>query len=100
MTGIGAAVIGHLDIPTSQLLEFKTTALSKARIIGNLCLYLESQELKWSHKACPTLTLEMRGYQEPDDYCQTDCVISLAIALDCAAQAHESTGRILGVIEF
>jgi hypothetical protein len=78
-TGIGSAVIGHVNCPVN---EFKTTSPSKVRIIENVAMCLEGQTLKFSHAACPTLAQELRAYQEPDDYCETDCVMSLAIGLD------------------
>jgi len=61
-TGIGSAVIGHVNCPVN---EFKTTGPSKVRIIENVAMCLEGQTLKFSHAACPTLAQELRAYQEP-----------------------------------
>ena len=94
--GVGAAVIGHLEIPEHQLLSFTTSALSKARMIANLGLYLQQQTLKFDPQAFPQLDRELRAYQDPDEYCVQDCVMSVAMALDQAPKAHQG-GRVLQV---
>jgi hypothetical protein len=100
MSGIGAAVRGNLNIPDYLIVEFWTTARSKARIVGAVARELQSETLKFSHEHFPQLATELRGYQDDDTYCVTDCVMSLAIAIDCAAEAHKNgPGRVLTVIE-
>jgi hypothetical protein len=97
--GVGAAVIGHLDIPEHQLLPFTTSALSKARMIANLGLHLQQWTFKFDPRAFPQLDRELRAYQDPDEYCVQDCVMSVAMALDQAPKAHLG-GRLLPVIYF
>jgi hypothetical protein len=84
-------VLGHLNC---HVHEFKTTQPSKVRIIENVALCLENQTLKFSHAACSKLASELRGYQEPDDYVETDTVMSLAIGLDSLGLAF-SMGTLL-----
>ena len=97
MSGIGAAVRGNLNIPDSQLVEFWTTQRSKARIIGNVAIALQTQELKYDEKKNPQLRTELLGYMEDDEYCQTDTVMSLAVALDQAGTTPQP-GTMLGFV--
>jgi hypothetical protein len=100
MSGIGAAVRGNLDVPDYRIIEFWTTQKSKARIIGGVARELQSQTLKFSHKHFPQLRTELAGYQDDDTYCVTDCVMSLAIAIDQAGEAHRlRPGRVMSVIQ-
>lgn len=92
----GEAVRENLDIPQSQLIGFKTTKPSKARIISQLQLRLQHQTTKWNPNECPELDIEMRGYQIPDDAVVQDSVMALAIAEDHSDRAY-STGRVLAV---
>jgi hypothetical protein len=94
---MGAAVLENLNIAEHELEGFTTTAQSKARIIQNLAVQLQSWLIKWDPKACAQLDTEMRGYQDPDTHCVQDSVIALAIALEHAARA-QTQGRILGII--
>ncbi len=98
--GIGQAVLGTVDIPKEELIEFSTTNISKNRAISTLEIHLQNNEISWETDACPNLAGELKSYQIPDDYCVTDCVMSLAIGLDCAGQALPTPGRILGVLTF
>jgi hypothetical protein len=84
MSGIGAAVRGNLSLPDQRIVEFWTTVRSKARIIGNVAVALQNQELKYDQRQCPNLRTELLGYMSDDEFCVTDCVMSLAIALDQA----------------
>jgi hypothetical protein len=93
----GEAVRENLDLPEHQLLGFNTTPSSKARIIEQLKIAVQSWCIKWDAAACPQLDAEMRGYQLPDDNVEQDSVIALAIALEHAPEAHRG-GHILGVI--
>lgn len=98
-TGLGLSIRQGLDIPMSEVDGFSTTGQSKPRILSGLKVALQRQELKWSHDAFPDLTNEMRGYSLDDDFLTTDCVLSLAIALDQAASAHlHEPGRMLQII--
>jgi hypothetical protein len=56
--------------------------------------------IKWDVGACPQLDAEMRGYQLEDDNLVQDSVITLAIALEHAPQAHRRGGRVLPVVYF
>jgi hypothetical protein len=94
----GEAVRENLNLPEHQVLGFRTTPSSKARIIEQLKIAVQSWVLKWDAAACPQLDAEMRGYQLPDDHVEQDSVIALAIALEHAPQAHQG-GRILGIIQ-
>jgi len=93
-------VRGNLEIPDSRIVEFWTTARSKARAIGNIALALEQGTLKFDHNAMPQLRTELLGYLEDDTYCVTDCVMSLAVALDSAPQALMPLGRVGRIINF
>lgn len=77
----------------------RTTARSKARIIGYVAVSLQEQTLKYDERACPNLRTALLGYTLDDEYCVTDCVMSLAIALD-AAGSIVPQGRIIGVNNF
>lgn len=92
----GEAVRENLNIPERQVIGFKTTKPSKARIITQLKLRLQQQTLKWRATECPQLDVEMRGYQIPDDDVVQDSVMTLAIAEDHAHLAY-SAGRVMGV---
>jgi hypothetical protein len=94
----GEAVRENLNLPEHQLLGFRTTASSKARIIEQLKIAVQSWVIKWDAAACPQLDAEMRGYQLPDDNVEQDSVIALAIALEHAPHAYQG-GRILAVIQ-
>jgi hypothetical protein len=94
---MGAAVLENLKIAEHELEGFTTTAQSKARIIQNLAVQLQSWLIKWDPKACAQLDAEMRGYQDPDTHCVQDAVIALVIALEHAARA-QTQGRILAII--
>ena len=94
----GEAVRENLDLPQQQLIGFKTTPSSKARIIQQLRIALQNQLIKWDTGTCPELDAEMRGYQLPDDNVVQDSVIALAIALEHAA--HEHLGRLGPIITF
>ena len=94
---MGAAVLENLHIAEHELEGFTTTAQSKARIIQNLAVQLQSWLIRYDPKACAQLDAELRGYQEPDTHCVQDSVIALAIALEHAARA-QTQGRILAII--
>jgi hypothetical protein len=98
MSGIGAAVRGNLNLPDDRIVEFWTTPRSKARIIGNIAIALQNQELKFNQAACPNLRTELLGYMSDDEYCVTDCVISLAVALDQAGSIPPP-GRVIAIIQ-
>jgi hypothetical protein len=98
MSGIGAAVRGNLEIPGNRVVEFWTTDRSKARIIGNVALAVQNGEFKFDGDACPNLRSELLGYMTPDDYCVTDCVMSLAVALDQASNIP-TPGRLMKVFQ-
>ena len=88
----------NLDLPENQVIGFKTTPSSKARIIQQLKIAVQNWVIKWDADVCPQLNAEMRGYQLPDDNVVQDSVIALAIALEHAAHAH--LGRMLPIIHF
>ena len=92
----GEAVLENLDLPEHELEGFTTSKPSKARIIQQLKVALQSQLLKWDPLACHQLDSEVRGYQTPDESVVQDSVISLAIAEEYApmAQAQGRVGRI------
>jgi hypothetical protein len=94
----GEAVRENLDLPQHEVVGFRTTASSKARIIEQLQIAVQSGVIKWDAAECPQLDAEMRGYQRPDDDVVQDSVIALAIALEHAPQVH--TGRVLDIIYF
>jgi Terminase RNaseH-like domain len=94
----GEAVRENLDLPQHELLGFRTTASSKARIIEQLQIAVQNWVIKWDPAACPQLDAEMRGYQRPDDNVVQDSVIALAIALEHAPLAHK--GRVLDIMYF
>jgi Terminase RNaseH-like domain len=94
---MGAAVLQNLTIAAEG---FTTTAASKARILQQVALELQMQQLKWDLRAFRQLTDEMRAYTLPDDHVTQDCVIALALAVEHAAHAHLQQGRLLGVIHF
>jgi hypothetical protein len=97
---MGYSIRSGLDLPSYEVEGFSTTGQSKPRILGGLKVALQRQELKWSHEDFPDLTNEMRGYQLDDSFIVQDCVMSLAIALNAAAQAHlHEPGRIVAVIQ-
>jgi len=93
----GEAVRENLNLPEHQVIGFRTTPSSKARIIQQLKIAVEGWCIKWDADACPQLDAEMRGYQLPDDNVIQDSVIALAIALEHAPTAH--LGRVLGVFQ-
>ncbi len=92
---VGAAVADNLSIPEHMLRRFTTSKKSKQRIIEALRRALQLQLLKWQ-PSLTQLTAEMRDYQLPDDNVVQDSVISLAIALEYAAEAQgfQAQGRI------
>jgi Terminase RNaseH-like domain/Homeodomain-like domain len=94
----GEAVRENLDLPQHQVLGFRMTASSKARIIEQLKIAVQGWVIKWDAEALSQLDSEMRGYQLPDDNVEQDSVIALAIALEHAPHAHPG-GRILAVIK-
>jgi Terminase RNaseH-like domain len=95
----GEAVRENLDLPEHQVIGFKTTPSSKARIIQQLKIAIQGWLIKWDAVACPQLDAEMRGYQLVDDNVVQDSVMTLAIALEHAPQAHRG-GRLLPIIYF
>ena len=95
----GQAVRENLDLPEHQVIGFNTTPSSKARIIQQLKIAVQSWCIKWDADACPQLDAEMRGYQLPDDNVVQDSVIALAIALEHAPHAHRG-GRVGRIIYF
>jgi hypothetical protein len=98
MSGIGAAVRGNLNVADNRIVEFWTTVRSKARIIGNIAVALQNGEIKYDQTECPNLRTELLGYMSDDEYCVTDCVMSLAVALDQAGSIPP-LGRVLSVIQ-
>jgi hypothetical protein len=96
--GAGEAVRENLDLAEHQLIGFRMTPSSKARVLEQLKIAVQSWVIKWDAAAFPQLDAAMPGYQLPDDNVEQDAVIALAIALDHAPQAHlESRARLLGV---
>jgi hypothetical protein len=96
----GEAVRENLDLPEHQVIGFKTTPSSKARIIQQLKIAIQGWLIQWDENACPQLDAEMHGYQLIDDNVVQDSVIALAIALEHAPLAHPTGGRLLPVIYF
>jgi hypothetical protein len=90
----GQAVRENLKLPEYQVIGFSTSPSSKARIIQQLRLAIESWLIQWDRDACAQLDAEMRGYQLPDDNVVQDSVIALAIALEHAPLAHRG-GRVI-----
>jgi Terminase RNaseH-like domain len=99
MSGIGQSVAGNLGLPTSRVIPFWTTERSKARIIGNVVLALESGLLKFDHSQNPQLVKELLGYQQPDTYIVQDHIMSLAVSLGCAGEAYVRPGTVIGVFQ-
>jgi hypothetical protein len=98
---MGAAVIGHLEIP-NRIIEFATTQTSKARAIEGLASRLQHWQLQYDARALPQLHNELLGYVVPDDYIVQDSVMSIAIAIDCAPEAYSARnqpGRVMAVIQ-
>jgi hypothetical protein len=94
----GQAVRENLKLPEHQVKGFTTSPSSKARIIQQLRIAIESRLIQWDRDACPQLDAEMRGYQLPDDNVEQDSVMALAIALEHAPHAHRGGGVIrLGI---
>ncbi len=96
--GPGEAVMENLSIPQHQLIGYQTSGTSKPRMIANLQVVLQNQQLKWDPDQCPQLNSEMSGYLIPDDNVIQDSVMALAIAEECSSQAF-LTGRVMGIIE-
>jgi hypothetical protein len=97
---MGAAVIGHLEIP-NRIIGFATTQTSKARAIEGLASLLQHWQLQYDGRALPQLHNELLGYVVPDDYIVQDSVMSLAIAIDQAPEAYSAEnqpGRVMGVM--
>lgn len=94
----GEAVLENLKIPENQTRGFSTTNSSKARIITALKIATQSWLIKWDPKACDQLDAEMRGYMLPDENVVQDSVMTLAIALEYAPEAHYAgtVGEIVG----
>jgi transposase-like protein len=92
---IGAAVADNLTIPAHQLRRFTTSKTSKERIIEALRAQLQFQLIKF-HPSLRQLESELRDYQLPDTNVVQDSVMSLAIALEHAAEARafQARGRI------
>jgi hypothetical protein len=92
---IGAAVADNLTIPAHQLRRFTTSKTSKERIIEALRAQLQFQGIKF-HPSLKQLESELRDYQLPDTNVVQDSVMSLAIALEHAAEARafQARGRI------
>jgi len=80
------------------IVEFLTTLRSKARIIGNMAVAIQNGELKFNQDECPNLRTELLGYMSDDEFCVTDCVMSLAVALDQAGSIP-TPGRVMAIIE-
>lgn len=96
----GEAVAENLEgIRESELVLFDTGPRSKARIIEELQLALEGQDIQWSATAWPGLDNEVRGYQIPDDNIVQDSVIALAIGVANAAVGY-STGRVGKILKW
>jgi hypothetical protein len=91
----GEAVIENLNLPQEEIkaAKFTTSESSKARILSQLKLGLQSELIKWDPEACDQLDAEMRGYQLPDGNVVQDSVIALAIAEEFAPQAW-NVGRV------
>lgn len=92
----GEAVIENLNWPEQKAedAKFTTSQASKARIIMQVKLGLQNQQLKWNAEQLPQLDNEVRGYQLPDDNVVQDSMMALAIAEEFAAKAHLTTGTV------
>lgn len=96
--GPGEAVMENLKLPQEQLIGYQTSGSSKPRMIANLQVVLQNEQLKWNPEQCPQLNSEMQGYMIPDDAVIQDSVMALAIAEECSSKAF-LTGRVMGVIQ-
>lgn len=94
----GEAVIENLNVGIEEQKEakFATTNASKARILQQLALQLQNQQIRWDPLECSQLDAEVRGYQIPDDNIIQDSVISLALAIEAAPAAYD-IGKVVGV---
>jgi hypothetical protein len=77
----GEAVRENLEIDRRELDGWKTTPVSKPRMISKLERAIQNEELAWSRAAVPQLHNELEAYQLPDDRLVQDSVMSMAIAL-------------------
>lgn len=93
----GEAVRENLTLPPRQVIGFKTTPNSKARIIEGLKIGFQQQVIRYDADAWPQLDTELRGYMLPDDQIVQDSVMTLAIGYDTAPKAH-SYGKLGSVI--
>jgi hypothetical protein len=59
----GEAVRENLDLPEQQVIGFKTTPSSKARIIQQLKIAIQNWVIKWAADTCPQLDAEMLARQ-------------------------------------
>jgi hypothetical protein len=97
---MGQAVIENLSL-TNRVIPFFTSATSKARAIEQLARKLQNWELQFDARDLTQLYNELCGYTVPDDYIVQDSVMSLALAIDQAAEAFSAKnqpGRLMDVI--
>jgi hypothetical protein len=97
---MGQAVIDHLEVK-NRIIPFATTQTSKARAIEALASALQHLSIQYDGKALPQLDSELRGYQIPDENVVQDSVMSLALAIDQAAEAYSAKnrpGRVMSVV--
>lgn len=99
----GEAVVENIDVREDEINLFNTSLKSKARIIAQLALAFQNQQLRYDKERWPQLDAELRSYQWDDKALVQDSVMALAIALDYlpeAHRAHKPTARIGRVMRF
>lgn len=89
----GEAVVENVDLPEGAINLFNTSAKSKARIIAQLSLAFQNQQLRYDKEQWPQLDAELRSYQWDDKALVQDSVMALAIALDYMTEAHRAKSK-------
>ena len=98
---MGITVIENLSI-ANRIIPFHTGEASKARAIEKLAQKLQSCELQFPKEDLTQLYAELVSYARPDDYLVQDSVMSLALAIDQAAEAFSPKnrpGRVMTVMQ-
>jgi len=72
----------------------QTTGLQRRRSSPYVPTFLSNA----AYDACPNLRTELLGYMSDDEYCVTDSVMSLAVALDQAGSIPPP-GHVIAVIQ-
>lgn len=95
----GEAVRENLDIPEREVEGFKTTGVSKPRMIKKLEVAIANTEIHWRKDEVPQLHTEHETYQIPDTNVVQDSVMSTAIAIDWYTKPKKRRGKIRRVFQ-